>query len=249
MRPFDNTLHTPGDGSALRVYLLGGLPFETALALQRALVYQVSGERHNAALLLCEHPPLITVGREGNPAQIGFDPDELRARRWPVRWVNRGGGCLLHLPGQLAVYAVIALDRYGLGVTAYLQRLQRVFVAVLDDFGVQAGTRAGHPGVWVGPRRIADGGVAVRDWVSYFGLCFNINPDLQPFRDMRGRRADESPMTSLERERRGPLRTATVRERIVEDFARIFALDRTALFFNHPLLTKPSIANGVAASS
>src|SRR4051812_43090928 len=92
-----------GTAAALRVYLLGLVEFEAVLAVQRALVYQVAGERDTAGLVLCEHPPLITVGRHGSPAHIRCGPEELRARRWRVRWVNRGGGCLLHLPGQLAV--------------------------------------------------------------------------------------------------------------------------------------------------
>ena len=104
---------SPYTDSALQVYLLGTVDFEAALTLQRRLVYQISGERSLAALILCEHPPLITVGRKGSRAHILCGPEELCARRWPIRWVNRGGGCLLHLPGQLAVYPILPLDRLG----------------------------------------------------------------------------------------------------------------------------------------
>ena len=109
-------------GPLLRVFLLGQVEFERALALQRALVYQATQEPETVAILLCEHPPLITVGRQGSPAHIRFSPEELQARRWPVRWVNRGGGCWLHLPGQLAIYPVVPLPRHGLGVRTYLTR-------------------------------------------------------------------------------------------------------------------------------
>ena len=98
--------------ASLQVYLLGSIDFESALALQRRLIYQVAGERSGAALVLCEHPPLITVGRQGSRSHILCDSEELRARRWKVRWVNRGGGCLLHQPGQLAVYPILPLDRW-----------------------------------------------------------------------------------------------------------------------------------------
>src|SRR5437588_11512158 len=91
---------------SLQVYLLGTVDFEDMLQCQRRLVYEVSGDRSRAALLLCEHPPLISVGREGSREHIRFEPKDLAAREWPVRWVNRGGGCLLHLPGQLAVYPI-----------------------------------------------------------------------------------------------------------------------------------------------
>jgi lipoyl(octanoyl) transferase len=224
--------------SALRAYLLGQVEFEAALGLQRTLVYETAGERHSASLVLCEHPPLLTVGRDGSPADIRCDLDELRMRGWPVRWVNRGGGCLLHLPGQLAIYPIVPLDWHGLGLTAYLERLQRVLVTVLDDFSVLGETRLHQPGVWVGSRLIAGIGVAVRDWVAYFGAVLNINPDLCPFRIVRTGPHQSEPMTSLERERRGPLRPSLVRERLLEHFAEAFDFERTSLFTNHPYLDR-----------
>jgi lipoyl(octanoyl) transferase len=247
MEPFGPLLKTmPETGPLLRVYLLGHVDFDRALALQRALVYQATQDPEVAALVVCEHGPLITVGRQGGPAHVRFTPEELRARRWQVRWVNRGGGCWLHLPGQLAVNAVLPLQRHGLGVRAYLTRLQAVLVDLLDDFGVKAQTRPDEMGVWVGARPIAGVGVAVRDWVTYYGLAFNVNPDLAPFRSVQTSAGGAEPMTSLERERHGPLRPALVRERLLEHFAARFAFERTALFFNHPLLERPAVrANGV----
>jgi lipoyl(octanoyl) transferase len=227
--------------AALRAYLLGEVDFEKALSFQRALAFQTAGARDSATLLLCEHSSLITVGRQGKPSQVHCGPDELRARRWRLRWVNRGGGCLLHQPGQLAVYAVIALDRHGLGLAAYVERLQRVLVAVLNDFSVPAGMRRGMEGVWVGKRLVASVGVAVCDWVAYYGAVLNVNPDLAPFRLVEC----GGPMTSLERERRGPLRPALVRERLLDQFATAFGYERTSLFFGHPLLGRPAPARPV----
>ncbi|HZT81228.1 MAG TPA: lipoyl(octanoyl) transferase LipB [Gemmataceae bacterium] len=237
----------PAAGPALQAYLLGTVPFDAALALQRLLVYDVGSDRDSAALVVCEHPPLITVGRQGSRAHVLCEPEELRARRWEVRWVNRGGGCLLHLPGQFAVYPVLALDRRGLGLQAYLDRLHEVVLAVLDDFGVRGETRPGRPGVWAGGRLIAAVGVAVRGWVSYHGVLLNVNPDLAPFRLVRSGGPGDGPMTSLERERRGPLRPALVRERLLEHFAARFGFMRTSLFFDHPALPRRAPAAPVAA--
>jgi lipoyl(octanoyl) transferase len=231
-----NTRGTLTTDSVLRVYLLGSVEFEAALTLQRTLAFHAAEERRSASLVLCEHPPLITVGRDGSPADIRCDFDELRARRWPVRWVNRGGGCVLHLPGQLAIYPIVALDARGLGVTAYVERLQYILVSMLDDFGVKGVTRPGQPGVWVGPRLIASVGVAVRDWVAYFGAVLNINPDLFPFRIVRSGPNEKEPMTSLARERRGPLRPSLARERLLEHFTTAFPFERTTMFSNHPSL-------------
>jgi lipoyl(octanoyl) transferase len=222
----------------LQAYLLGTVDFEAALGLQRRLVYEVSGDRGLSALLLCEHPPLITVGRQGSFTHLLCEPRELEARRWRVRWVNRGGGCLLHTPGQLAVYPVLPLNQFGLGLHAYLERLQQVLVDTLADFGVRAESRPDRPGVWAGGRLVAEMGVAVRDWVAYYGAYLNVNPALEPFRLVRCGGAGEAPMTSLERERRGPLRPGMVRERMLEHFTARFAFGRVALFSDHPSLSR-----------
>src|SRR5579885_658872 len=221
--------------TALQAYLLGTVDFEAALALQRHLVYHVGGDRGRAALVLCEHPPAITVGRQGSRAHILYEPEELRALRWRVRWVNRGGGCLLHLPGQMAIYPILPLDRLGLGLQDYLDRLGRVIIDVLADFSVAATAGPLGTEVHVGSRPVAHLGVAVRDWVSYYGAAFNVHPDLEPLRKVRTA-ADAPPMTSLERERRGPLRAALVRERFLEHFAARFGFGRLSLFFHHPAL-------------
>ncbi len=237
--------HATAD-AVLQAYLLGVVDFEAALTLQRLLVYQVAGDRNRAALLLCEHGPLVTVGRHGSRAHILYEPEELRARRWPIRWVNHGGGCLLHLPGQLAIYPILPLDRLGLGLHAYLERLQQVIVDVLGDFSVRAEARPDRAGVWVGGRPIAAVGVAVRHWVSYFGAVLNVNPDLCPFRRIRCVGPAEEPMTSLACERRGSVRPALVRERFLEHFAARFRFERTSLFFNHPTLPQRAPSSAVA---
>src|SRR6266852_2171827 len=197
----------------LQVYLLGLVDFEAALALQRRLAYEVAGQRNTAALLLCEHPPLVTIGRQGSWRHILCAPDELKARRWPVRWVNRGSGCVLHHPGQLTIYPILALDRLGLGLRSYLERLQQVLIALLDDFSVRAQMHPINTSIWTGGRPIADFGVAVRDWVTYFGAVLNVNPDLEEFRLVRTGGSAGGIMTSLARERHGPVRPSLVRER------------------------------------
>src|SRR5207245_1077105 len=148
-----------------------------------------------------------------------------------------------------AAYPILALDRLGLGLQDYVERLQAVVVAVLADCRVRGETRPGRPGVWVGGRLIAGVGVAVRDWVSYYGVVLNVNPDLKRYRLVRCGGAAEEPMTSLERERRGRLRPALVRERFLEHFAARFPFARTALFSDHPALVRKAPADALATPS
>src|SRR5438105_4236030 len=110
----------PTSRSLLQVHLLGCVPFEDVLSLQRRLVDRVENQRDESALIICEHPPIITVGRLGSRAHIHYDVDELHLRGWAVRWVNRGGGCVFHAPGQLAIYPILPLDRLGLKLHDYL---------------------------------------------------------------------------------------------------------------------------------
>ena len=235
-------------GPALHVYMMGAVEFDAALAFQRRLAYEIAGDRRRAALILCEHnAPLITVGRHGSRAHILCEPAELRARQWQVRWVNRGGGCLLHLPGQLAVYPVLALEQFGLGLQGYLERLQQAIVDVLGEFGVLGETRSCQAGVWAGTRMIAGVGVAVRAWVTYYGAYFNINPALDVFRLVRCGGAADGPMTSLERERRGPLRPSLPRERLLEHFAARFGFGRLSFFSDHPTLHRKAPSDAFAS--
>jgi lipoyl(octanoyl) transferase len=232
----------------LKVYLVGLVDFEAAQALQRRLVYEVAGQRSAAALLLCEHPPLITVGRQGSWRHL-LEVEAIQARRWPVRWVNRGGGCLLHLPGQLAIYPILALDQLGLGLQAYLDRLQQVLYALLEDFSIRAQIGLGAASIGVNGRSIAHVGVAVREWVAYYGAVLNVNPDLEALRQIRIGGPALAAMTSLERERHGPLHPALVRERLLEHFTACFGFSQTALFFDHPLLRRKVRADALAPRS
>jgi lipoyl(octanoyl) transferase len=219
------------------------------LQCQRRLVYEVSGDRSRAVLILCEHPPLISVGREGSREHLALEPRDLTVREWPVRWVNRGGGCLLHLPGQLAIYPIFPLDRMGLDLQGYLDRLHGVLMDVITKIAVPGHVRPGQAGVWANGRLLGHVGVAVREWVTYFGAAVNVHPDLELFRRVQVAGPGEPPMTSLARECRERVRDATVRQRLVEAFTRRFGFERTSLFHNHPALMRPAVNHAVAANS
>ncbi|MCI0680704.1 MAG: hypothetical protein L0Y71_01255 [Gemmataceae bacterium] len=222
--------------SVLQAYLLGAVDFETALVLQRRLHYDVAGDRRQAALIICEHEPLITVGRQGSRRHLLLDGPDLQAREWRIRWVNRAGGCWLHLPGQFSIYPIVPLDALGLTIPAYLGALGGVIRAVLADFSVAGRVRVDDAGVWVGSRLLAALGIAVKDGVAYYGACCNVYPALGAYRLVRAHPRAAEPMTSLERERRGPVRPAMLRERLVEHFRDGFGFERVSLFSDHPLL-------------
>jgi len=238
-----------GSSAPLRVYSLGQIDFDAALAFQHRLVYEARGDRNRAALILCEHPWLLSFGRQGSWSHVRWGIEDRARRRWPMRWVNRGGRCILHLPGQLAIYPIFALDRAGTGIQEYLTRLQRAIVALLDDFGIRGGRWPGHTGVCVENRPIAEIGVAVRDWITYFGAVLNVGPDLEPFRLVSSGVAGSDSMTSLEKERHGRVRPALVRELLVEYLTRELGFSDTLFFSDHPSLKRKAPCDALASRS
>src|SRR5947209_9831270 len=200
----------------LEVYLLGLVDFEEVQQLQRRMVYDL-GERGGAALVLCEHPATISVGRSGSRSHITADDAELRALGIKVRWVNRGGGCILHLPGQLAAYLVLPLDRFGLSLQGYLDGLNGALLGLLREFDVKGSTRPEMPGVFLDHARVATVGVAVNRWIAYHGLTLNVGSFLEWFDllDEPGIGPHPLRQTSLEARRQRPAPMALVRQTLI----------------------------------
>lgn len=230
---------TDADDRPLQAFLLGTLALDAAVALQRRLVYEVASGG-TPSVIVCDHPPGISIGREGSRGHIRPSPEALAARRWPVTWVSRGGGCLLHLPGQVACYPILPLQDLGTTPGRYIDTLNRVAAETVRAFGARCEPTTGEAGVRVAGRRIAHVGVCVRDWVSSFGIVMNVTPDLEPFRDVRCD-GDPVPMTSLQRESPARVRVTGVRQSLLEGVARRFGFTRVSVFHHHPtFLPKPT---------
>jgi lipoyl(octanoyl) transferase len=233
-----------GTGSALRAYLLGCLDFDSLLGLQRRLVYEVSGDRDCGAVILCEHPPGITIGREGSRLHVRTAPEELNARGWPIRWLGRGGGALLHLPGQVACYPILPLDQLGWTPARYLEELRGIVTEVLRDYTIPVELDGGR--LLVGGRAVAHVSAAVRNWVTCFGIVLNVAPDLEPFHEVQCD-GNPVPMTSMQRSTSTRVRVPAVRQKRVDLVASRFGFRRVSVFHTHPGL-QPRPANHAASS-
>jgi len=234
----------------LEVYLLGLVDFDDAQRLQRRLVYDL-GERGGASLILCEHPPTISVGRSGSRMHIVPDDEVLRSLGVKVYWVNRGGGCLLHLPGQLCAYFAVSLEKVGLDLIGYLDRLHGVVLDVLDEFDLKGATRPEQPGVFLGHSRVASVGVAVNRWIAYHGLTLNVGPFLEPFEmilDEPGIGSYPLRQTSMESRRQRQTPMPKVREALLRRLEARFGLERHHVFTHHPLIRRKVLAHVYAPS-
>lgn len=229
--------------SAVEFRLLGRVPFRDCLALQNRLMFEASGQNQpRIVVLLCEHPTLITVGRTGSRAHIRLADEQLRHDRLSVRWVSRGGGCVLHSPGQLAVYPIVPLDPVGWTVGGYLRRLQSAVICGFDQLGIRGETRDCCYGVRGRSGLLAAVGVAVRRWTTCHGVFINVNPQMQkygfidsdPAADVAA--GEKSTMGCLLAERRAGIRMASVRSALVESMAAAFDSPQYHLFTGHPWL-------------
>lgn len=232
----------PGDSASrpayvplrpLTAYLLGPVDFDTLAAFQRRLVYEVSGDRDRGAVIVCDHPVGITIGRDGSVAHIRPSAEQLALRGWSVRWVARGGGTMLHVPGQVTCYPILALDAFRLTPGRFVKELLAVAVDLVSEFGLTGIADDQRPGVMVAGRRLVHIGTAIRRGVTSYGLIVNVNPDLAPFWDVRCDGAS-LPMTSLARESPLRVRITTVRQRLVELLVARFGFDRMSVFHTLP---------------
>lgn len=139
---------------------------------------QGEGEEH---LILLEHPPVITLGRNARDTDVLSGPDRLAAEGIAIERTNRGGQVTYHGPGQLVGYPIIDLRPDRRDVGRYLRDLEEVLIRTLRRFGITADRRTGLTGVWTPGGKIASIGVHLSRWVTTHGFALNVSPDLSHF--------------------------------------------------------------------
>jgi lipoyl(octanoyl) transferase len=223
---------------SLEVHLLGLVDFDSVLALQERLVYEISGSQdQTGALLICEHPPLVTLGADATAADVLADAASLRRSGIDVRWLGRGGGAVCHAPGQLAVYAVLPLERMGLDVAQYRDRMEAACVSACQEVHVPARQRGQATGVWGRAGQLAMIGAAVKNGVVYHGMFVNVSPD-PSFLALARSNPEGEPPTSLQAQllRRVPM--GRVREALARMIQSQFGYTASHHYTGHPLLRR-----------
>jgi lipoyl(octanoyl) transferase len=213
----------------LEAIWLGRMAYRDAWALQKRLAGERADGRIGDRLLLVEHPPVLTLGRQADPSHILASPAELARRGIEVLRVERGGEVTYHGPGQLVAYPIIALARRGLLLRPLVRALEAAMVETCAAFGVAAERREGHPGCWIdpmgAPRKIGALGIRVERGVSYHGIALNIDPDLADFAliDPCGMPGLASTSIAVEAGRSSERPSTDTVERAASVFARAFA--------------------------
>ncbi len=155
--------------------------YARAWDLQRRLVELRKVEAIPDVLLLCEHPHVITLGRNARRENLLLPEQELARCGVEVHSTDRGGDITYHGPGQLVGYPILDLKQVKRDVAAYMRSLEEVLIRVASDFGLMADRIPGLTGVWVGGEKLAAMGVHISRWVTSHGFALNVNADLKYF--------------------------------------------------------------------
>ncbi|HEV8399954.1 MAG TPA: lipoyl(octanoyl) transferase LipB [Gemmatimonadales bacterium] len=182
-------------GRKLEVIEAGLVPYAEALDWQRNLAQaRIEGRLPHDLLLLLEHPPVVTLGRNSQESHV------LRPAGVDVFEVERGGDVTFHGPGQLVGYPIIDLSGYRQDLHWYLRTLEQALIDALATLGIPAERNPGYTGVWTRGKKIASIGVHVKKWVTWHGFALNVTTDLAEFQRIVPCGIPGVEMTSVERE-------------------------------------------------
>lgn len=232
-----------GARCALAVWLAGPIGIDASFAMAERLAWEVSEPQGRPpTLVLSELEPSITVGRAGSRTDVDLDDDELRRRGLSLRFVGRGGGALLHGPGQICVSLFAKLEDLGFGrhdVGAYLERLEHAFEAAVRAVRCGVARDSCLPGIFGRTGLVAAIGVAVRRGVVWHGGVLNVCPDMSVF--PRVRTLPSAPaaimrtMGSIEADVQRPVRLQEVRSALVQQMVDAFAFPQAHIQSGFPV--------------
>lgn len=201
---------------------LGQAKYFEVLDLQRRLVKLRQEGKVPDVLLLVEHEPVITLGRRGNTANILSTDEELVSQGIQIYQAERGGDVTYHGPGQLVAYPIVHLTQREISIHTYVHMLEETIILTLDDFDIRAGREPQHRGVWVGDRKVAALGVAIRRWVTFHGFALNVSPNLDHYCHINPCDLGHEQVTSMVSLLGEPVSMAEVTRKLLSNFIELF---------------------------
>jgi len=209
--------------STVRPEWLGRIDYGRAWELQREMFDQVlRGERPNT-FLLCEHPDVITLGRNARTdANLLMSRELLEANGYQVFDVDRGGDVTYHGPGQLVGYPVVRLADFREDLGWYMRSIEELIIRAIAAYGIKGGRRPGMTGVWADDRKVCAIGVRASRWVTMHGFALNVTTDLRRFGAIVPCGIAEYEVTSIERETGERHELPDVAQRVVECWDGVF---------------------------
>lgn len=182
-------------------------------------------------LLFVEHPPVFTLGKNGNINNVLLSEERLRQRGIEFFRTNRGGDITFHGPQQIVVYPILDLEKFDTDIGHYLRNLEEVVILTLGEYGIKAGRSKGETGVWIDPeikgkeRKICAIGVRCSRWITMHGFAFNVNTDLDYFNFIVPCGIQNKQVTSLKKELGREIDLKEAKEKVRRNFEKVFDVD------------------------
>jgi lipoyl(octanoyl) transferase len=200
------------------------------LAIAEADDAELDDETTPNYLIFCEHPHVYTLGKSGKAEHLLLDEQGLKDKDAVYYSINRGGDITYHGPGQLVSYPILDLDNFFTDIHLYLRTLEEAVILTLADYGLKAGRYPGYTGVWFDAdnqraRKICAMGVRCSRWVTMHGLAFNINPNLDYFKNIVPCGIDDKAVTSMQAELGRPVDINEVKEILMKHISVLFGME------------------------
>jgi lipoyl(octanoyl) transferase len=196
--------------------------------LQQRLVEARKSAAIPDVLLFCEHPHVITLGRNAKRDHLLASKRLLAQMKTELHPTDRGGDITYHGPGQIVGYPILDLTEHRRDVRWYVEQLEEVMIRTSADFGLAARRVAGQHGVWIdasaGEEKLGALGVHLSRWVTSHGFAYNVSTDLRYFDLIVPCGISDKRVTSLESALGHPITTDDVRDRIIAHFAATFGV-------------------------
>jgi lipoate-protein ligase B len=212
----------------LEVIHAGRIPYDEATLWQERLVEARLRDEAPDRLILCEHPPVITLGRGADRAHVLGSVDALREQGVAVHDTPRGGDVTWHGPGQLVAYPIVQLPAGRQNVRGFVTDVEEVVIRTLKDYNLTAERIEGLRGVWVGNEKIAAVGIRIWRWVTSHGLAINVDPDLAGFNLIVPCGITDRGVTSMARLLKAAPSMENVGMSVIKHVANVFGYDEIA---------------------
>ncbi|QXV65656.1 lipoyl(octanoyl) transferase LipB [Mucilaginibacter sp. 21P] len=181
-------------------------------------------------LIFTEHPHVYTLGKSGKADHLLLDEQGLQEKNAVYYPINRGGDITYHGPGQIVSYPILDLDNFFTDIHLYLRTLEEAVILTMADFGLRGERYPGYTGVWLDAdnehaRKICAMGVRCSRWVTMHGLAFNVNTDLDYFKNIVPCGIDDKAVTSMQLELGGRVDINEVKQILKHHISVLFGMD------------------------
>jgi len=200
---------------------LGKLLYKKTWNYQKELLKKRSKNEINDTLILVEHEPVFTLGKNADENHILQNyPDNIKTYQ-----IERGGDVTYHGPGQLVGYPILDLRNYKKSISWYMRSLEQVIIDTLFDYNITANRKNGLTGVWYNNEKIAALGVRVSRWITMHGFSLNVNPNLNHYKNIIPCGIFEHGVTSMSNILNENIDYEHVKKTIIKKFFNQFKID------------------------